>query len=147
MKSLFRIFATLLLFLIAPSTYAQINNGQRSTVPASARAAAPVDLTGYWVTVITEDWRLRMVTPSKGDVSNIPVNAEARRVADAWNPDADSAAGNQCKYYAAPLIMRLPGRFHITWQDDNTLRVDTDNGQQTRLLHFNGTPEPTAEPT
>src|SRR5262249_46188592 len=106
-----------------------------------------VDLTGYWVTVITEDWRLRMVTPAKGDVSNIPVNAEAKKVADAWNPDADAAAGDQCKYYAAPLIMRLPGRFHITWQDDNTLRIDTDNGQQTRLLHFNGTGAASAEPS
>ena len=32
--------------------------------------------------------------------------------------------------------MRVPGRLHITWQDDNTLRIDTDAGTQTRLLAF-----------
>jgi hypothetical protein len=36
--------------------------------------------------------------------------------------------------------MRIPGRLHITWQDDTTLRIDTDAGTQTRLLHFGGTP-------
>jgi hypothetical protein len=30
----------------------------------------------------------------------------------------------------------LPTRLHITWQDDNTLRIDSDAGQQTRLLQF-----------
>ena len=34
--------------------------------------------------------------------------------------------------------MRLPGRVHITWQDDNTLKIETDTGMQTRLLHFGG---------
>jgi len=46
------------------------------------KAAAPVDLTGYWVSIVTEDWRWRMVTPIKGDFASIPINAEARKVAD-----------------------------------------------------------------
>jgi hypothetical protein len=33
--------------------------------------------------------------------------------------------------------MRMPTRLHITWENDNTLKVDTDNGQQTRRLVFN----------
>jgi hypothetical protein len=104
----------------------------RGGPPPTPRAAAPVDLTGYWVSVVTEDWRFRMVTPPKGDYASVPLNAEARRVADAWDPSKDGA----CDAYGAAAIMRMPGRLHITWDDDNTLRIETDAGQQTRLLHF-----------
>ena len=107
-----------------------------ANVPPSAKAAAPVDLTGYWVSVVTEDWRWRMVTPLKGDAASIPINAEARKIVDAWDPAKDEAAGLQCKAYGAPGLMRIPGRLHITWQDDNTLKIETDAGTQTRLFHF-----------
>jgi hypothetical protein len=100
------------------------------------KANAPIDLTGYWVSIVTEDWRYRMMTPAKGDYPSIPLNAEGRRVADAWDPAKDEAAGDQCKGYGAGAIMRMPGRLHITWQDDKTLKVETDAGTQTRLLHF-----------
>jgi hypothetical protein len=65
--------------------------------PATAQAGAPVDLTGYWVSVVTEDWLYRMVTPAKGDYSAVPLNAEARKVADAWDPANHESAGEQCK--------------------------------------------------
>ncbi|HIC29820.1 MAG TPA: hypothetical protein EYO85_10355 [Rhodospirillales bacterium] len=64
---------------------------------------------------------------------------------DTWDPDADQAAGNACKGYGAPAIMRLAGRFHITWEDENTLRVDTDYGTQTRMFQFG--PETPGEPS
>jgi hypothetical protein len=105
--------------------------------PATAKASAPIDITGYWVAFVTEDWRFRMITPRKGDYQPVPMTPEARKVADAWDPVADEASGNQCKSYGAGAIMRLAARFHITWQDDNTLRIDSDYGMQTRLLHFN----------
>lgn len=108
--------------------------------PPPPRAAAPIDLTGYWVSVVTEDWRYRMVTPPKGDFQNIPVNAEAVKVANAWDPAADEKAGDQCKSYGAPSIMRVPGRLHITWVDDNTLQIETDAGQQKRVFHFRAAP-------
>jgi hypothetical protein len=109
------------------------------------RAAAPIDLTGYWVSVVTEDWRFRMMTPAKGDYPSIPLNAEGRRVADRWDPAKDEAAGDTCKAYGAAAIMRMPGRIHITWQDDLTVKVETDTGAQTRLFHF-GRPQPLAGP-
>jgi hypothetical protein len=105
--------------------------------PPTPKAMAPVDLTGYWVAVVTEDWLYRMVTPKKGDYTSVPLNAEGRKIADAWDPAKDEAGGNQCKAYGAPALMRIPGRIHITWQDDSTLKVETDAGTQTRLLHFN----------
>src|SRR5216684_3709172 len=108
--------------------------------PRSAKASAPVDLTGYWVSVVSEDWRWRMVTPLKGDFAGVPVNAEARKVGEAWDPAKDEAAGFQCKAYGAPALMRIPGRVHVTWQDDDTLKLETDAGTQTRLFHFNVKP-------
>ena len=104
--------------------------------PATARAAAPIDLTGNWTAVITEDWRWRMVTPPKGDYQSIPITAAAQKVGDAWDPAKDEAAGEQCKAYGAPGLMRAPTRLNISWLDDNTLKVEADYGMQTRLLHF-----------
>jgi len=119
-------------------------------VPAQgqgARTAAPFDPTGYWVSVITQDWRLRMVTPAKGDYLGIPMTAESKRVADAWDPAKDEAAGNSCKSYGAASIMNLPARVHISWQDDNTLRMEIDAGTQTRLFHFGSRTPANVKPT
>ena len=112
--------------------------GRGAQAPATARAAAPFDPTGYWVAVITEDWRWRMVTPAKGDYESIPITAAAQKVADAWDPAKDAAAGEQCKAYGAPGLMRGPTRLNISWLDDNTLKVESDYGMQTRLLRFEG---------
>jgi hypothetical protein len=115
--------------------------------PAStAKASAPVDLTGYWVAVVNEDWRYRMVTPAKGDYRGVPITLEALKIVNAWDPAADEAAGNQCKSYGAGAIMRVPGRIHITWKDDNTLGIDIDAGMQTRLFRF-AAAAPAGEPT
>ena len=124
-----------------PGLFAQ---GGQAGAPPTAQAAprrspreiAPVDFTGYWVSIVTEDWRWRMITPDKGDYASIPLNPEGRRVADTWDPEKDQAEGNQCRAYAAPAIMRVPGRLHIYWQEDSTLRIETDAGTQTRTLHF-----------
>jgi hypothetical protein len=106
--------------------------------PRSPKAAAPVDFTGYWVSVISEDWRWRMVTPIKGDFASVPLNAEGQRVGNLWDPAKDEVAGLACKSYGAAALMRVPGRIHITWEDDNTLKVEADSGTQTRLFHFTG---------
>ena len=109
---------------------------QGSASSASARDTAPIDLTGYWVSYVTENWRYRMVTPAKGEYRRIPVSPAALPIIGAWDPAADERTGNQCKSYGAGAIMSVPGRLHITWQDANTLRIDTDAGKQTRLVRF-----------
>jgi hypothetical protein len=120
----------------------------RGAQPArSPKDAAPVDLTGYWVSLVTEDWRWRMVTPIKGDSASVPVNPAAKKVMNDWDPAKDEAAGNQCRAYGAAAIMRMPGRLHITWQDDNTLKVETDAGTQTRILNFGGDAPANAPPS
>jgi hypothetical protein len=109
---------------------------QQAARPQTAEAIAPFDITGYWVSVVTEDWRFRMVTPPKGDYNSVPLNDEARKIADAWDPAKDEADGNACKAYGAPAIMRIPGRVHVTWQDPETLKFEMDAGRQTRLFSF-----------
>src|SRR5271166_5393910 len=66
--------------------------GRGGGPPASPKAAAPIDLTGYWVSIITEDWRYRMVTPAPGDYQGVPMTAAAVKIADAWDPAKDEAA-------------------------------------------------------
>ena len=110
--------------------------GGAPAAPITGQSASAVDLTGYWETIITEDWRWRMVTPPKGDYQSVTLNQAARTVADAWDPDKDTAAGLQCKSYGAASVMRIPGRIHITWKDPETLQIDTEAGTMTRLLHF-----------
>jgi len=121
-------------------------HAQRGSATASPRArdVAPIDLTGYWVSYVTENWRYRMVTPAKGEYRRIPVSPAAVPIINAWDPTADERAGNQCKSYGAGAIMNVPGRLHITWQDADTLRIDTDAGTQTRLFRFTARPSSSA---
>ncbi len=102
-----------------------------------AKTIAPFDLTGYWVSLITEDWRFRMFTAPKGDFQGVPLNPAGTKEGNTWDPAKDT--NNNCKAYGAAGLMRMVSRFHITWQDDNTLKVESDAGTQTRLLHFGGT--------
>jgi hypothetical protein len=120
--------------------------GRGAPTPRSPKEAAPIDLSGNWVSLVTEDWR-RMVTPLKGDSASVPINQAARKIVDAWDPARDEAGGLQCKSYGAPAIMRVPGRLRIAWQDDTTLKIETDAGMQTRLLHFGGKPSANQAPS
>jgi hypothetical protein len=102
----------------------------------TARAAAPVDLTGLWVSVVTEDWRWRMRTPPPKDYASVPMTPAAIKIADAWDPAKDTAAGEQCRGYGAAAVMRLPGRVRISWEGGTALKVETEAGTQTRSFQF-----------
>lgn len=139
--------AAVMLLLAPTSGRAEQGRGGQAAAAPSPRAVAPIDLTGYWISLVTDDWRWRMMTPPKGDYLYLPLNAEARRVADLWDPAKDEAAREQCRGYGAAAIMRVPGRLHVTWENDTTLRIDTDAGMQTRRFFFGGSPAPSGEPT
>jgi len=136
--SVISVFSVVAFLAAAPSAQRGGRGAVPQAPPAAPRAAAPIDLTGFWVSLVTDDWRWRMVTPPKGDVLYLPVNAEGRRAAEAWDPAKDQAAGEQCRAYGAGGLMHLPGRLHITWQDERTIVVEADAGTQTRVLHFGG---------
>jgi len=140
------IFAALLVSLLATAT-AGAQSRATQTPLSTARADAPIELTGYWVSVVTQDWRWRMVTPAKGDYASIPITLEAKKAGDNWDPVRDEAAGEQCKSYGAPALMAVPTRLRITWQDASTLKVETDAGTQTRLFYFGDKRPPRGAPT
>jgi hypothetical protein len=112
--------------------------------PADARSAAPIDLEGYWVSVVTEDWRWRMVTPAKGDYASVPLNGEGIRVANEWEPGGGEGS---CLPYGAPNVMRMPTRVRIEWAGSDTLRLETDHGMQTRELRFGAADEAPEPPS
>jgi hypothetical protein len=134
--------AALLVCLLSAGAFAQ---AQQAARPApTARGSAPVDLTGYWVSVVTEDWAWRMRTPPKGDYASLPLNAAGKRAADAWTESQDGS----CLAFGAPAVLRMPTRVHITWADEQTLKLETDNGVQTRLLRFGpAAPDATGTPS
>jgi hypothetical protein len=102
--------------------------------PPTPRASAPIDLTGLWVSIVNEDWRWRMITAPRGDFPGLPLSPAGRAIAMAWDPKTDGS----CQAFGAAAVMRMPTRVRISWADDVTLKIETDNGQQTRLLHFGG---------
>jgi hypothetical protein len=131
---------TLLLFALGAIAASGSVHAQRGGPPAgpppTPKLVAPIDVTGQWVSIISEDWRYRIATPPKGDYTGVPLNGAARRVADAWDPARDEAVGDQCKAYGVGGVMRLPTRVRISWIDDQTLKIETDAGTQTRTIGF-----------
>lgn len=113
--------------------------------PAAAGLAqrfAPIDLTGSWVSIVSEDWAVRMIPPPKGDFESLPLTRAAQDAANAFDPAQAEGAGRACEAYGAAALMRVPGRVRISWQDADTLKIETDAGQQTRLLRFGNAPAP-----
>lgn len=160
------VLAAALVWLAGSSMVEAQGRGGRGGPPPTAKALAPIDLTGYWTAVITEDWHVRMLTAPKGDFGsgaagaieipgvgpigvgpnpsargNIPYKPTGAQAAMKWDPAKDEAEGNACKAYGAPGIMRLPTHLHITWQNENTLKVEAAAGTQTRLFHFGPPPD------
>jgi hypothetical protein len=111
----------------APAAAAQ------AAAPATPRLAAQFDMTGHWVSIVSEDWIYRMLVGPKGDTGSIPVNDAAKQATAQWDPARDAGS---CKAYGVGGLIRRPGRLNIGWADDRTLRIDFDAGLQTRLLHF-----------
>ena len=91
--------------------------GQRGGPPPPPRAQAALDLTGYWVSLVTEDWRYRMTTPPKGDYAGVPLNCAGRQAAG-----LGSGEGRSGGRVVPRLRRRWPDaparRLHITWQDE-----------------------------
>ncbi|MDG2174574.1 MAG: hypothetical protein P8M72_00310 [Gammaproteobacteria bacterium] len=130
-KSVKQSLLPVLLILVAIQVMAQPQGEAQS-----AREAAPIDFIGYWVALVTEDWRYRMLTAPVGDFEGIGLTSKGREIANAWDPEADLESGNACKAYGVGGLMRIPTRLNITWASDNILQIDTDAGMQTRLVKF-----------
>jgi hypothetical protein len=124
--------------VVSAAVTASAQRGGPPQPPATPRAQGPFDITGYWVSIVNEDWRYRMAMPPKGDFAGVPLNAAGRQATQAWDAAKDEAAGESCRAYGAAGVMRQPGRLHITWTADDTLSLETDAGAQTRTFAFRG---------
>jgi hypothetical protein len=123
------------LVLPPPAVVAQ---GRAAGPPPTARGGALIDLTGQWVSVITEDWRWRMVTPPKGDAASVPLNPAGRGALTLWDLASDRSRNELCKAFGPPGIIRQPGRLRIQWENDNVLQLHFDAGNQIRRFQFGG---------
>jgi hypothetical protein len=164
-RTIFPIVLAIMLWWGSPPAMQAQTGGVQADSPPTAKTSAPIDLTGYWTAVLTEDWHVRMFTAPRGDFGsgapgavaqivtgtlgvganpaldgNIPYNLEGAQAALAWDEARDEAEGNLCKAYGAPGIMRQPTHLHITWSEDDILKLEADFGTQTRLFHFEPPP-------
>jgi hypothetical protein len=128
------VFSFTLVLMLATGAFAQ--RGGPPQPPPTPKAQAAFDITGYWVSLVNEDWRYRMATPPKGDYAGVPLNGAGRQAADAWDPAKDEAAGESCRAYGAAAVMRQPGRLHIEWTGDDAISIETDAGTQMRAVAF-----------
>jgi hypothetical protein len=87
-----------------------------------------------------------MLNAPKGDYYSLPINDAARKAADAWDP-GKARSQDACVNYGAPVIMRVPGRVHISWDNDDALRVETDAGKQTRVFSFDRSGKAPSQPS
>ena len=126
-----KLASTVLCLLVASGVVLNAQRGRGATPSGSPKAVASIDLTGSWVSIVSEDWLQRMLMPPRGDYAGVPLTLDGRRVANQWEPAMEATDG--CKPYGAPALMRIPGRLKISWQDDETLRIEADAGMQTRL--------------
>src|SRR6266571_570633 len=118
---------------IGKAVYPQAGRG---SAPSTPKAANPTDFTGYWVSVVTEDWVYRMVTPSKALVPVFrctPKDAKWRMlgIPQKMKPRAINVRSTErlqsSGFQGACILHGTP---------DYTLKIETDAGTQTRLLNF-----------
>ncbi len=129
-------------FAIAQGGFITAHAQNPEGTPQTARQAALVDITGYWVSVVNQDWRFRMITPPKGDYAQVPLTTAGRALADTFDPALYGGENYQtsgiidCRAYGGANVMRMPTRLRISWESENVLKIETDWGEQTRLIHF-----------
>jgi hypothetical protein len=132
----------LCLALVVSAEAAQRGGGAPPAAAVTGKAGAPVDLTGYWVSLVTEDWIERMSPDSPPSGTGGRDGADRAAGGGRGRGAAPPAGADPCRAYAAGGSMRVPGRLNISWVDDNTLKIEMDSGTQTRTLHFNQVPVP-----
>jgi hypothetical protein len=87
--------------LLAAATFA--------AVPASGQ----VDLSGTWANALHEDFQERAPGPDIGDYLGLPINDEARAIADAWQISVQTLPERQCILYTSQYLVMGPQNLRI----------------------------------
>src|ERR1019366_10367665 len=103
----FALFAAVILSVVPAHMLAQEPADANPPAPPSAKAGAPEDLTGQWMSLVTEDWGYRMIMPLKGDFRGVPLNPEGKRVAGLWDPAKPDPPEEACRAYGVGGVMRM----------------------------------------
>ena len=102
--------------------------------------AAEADLSGFWGPRVHEDHKYRWEGPEHGEYDGLPLTAEAYAIADAWDPMEYYRPENQCSPMGITMILRIPGNVHISYEDENTLRIDSEIFGMTRRVYLDARP-------
>jgi len=76
-------------------------------------ALAQSDLYGEWAALMHEDFWHRMAGPEIGDYTGLPLNDDARAMADSFDASIWSQKGYQCRPHPAQYAMRGPANMRI----------------------------------
>jgi hypothetical protein len=123
----------------------------RATLALAATAAcafAQVDITGVWNPQYHEDQPERIPGPELVDYLGLPINAQARQWALAWNPDRLGLQEHQCQVHTAAYIYRGPLQLRI-WEERDpqtqeliAIRQYISTYEQNRTIYMDGRPHP-----
>ena len=86
---------------------------------AQARVQGTViDLSGTWANRLHEDWIERAPGPHIGDYTGLPINDEARAIADAYQVSMQNMPERQCILYTTQYIVMGPQNLRIQQELD-----------------------------
>ncbi len=101
---------------LAPAAPA-LAQGQVQAAQA-AQQGQTVDFSGTWANRIHEDWVERAPGPHIGDYTGLPINDEARAVADTYQVSMQNMPERQCILYTSQYIVMGPQNLRIEQELD-----------------------------
>ena len=93
-------------------------SAQGQVEAANAAMRQEMDLTGNWANRLHEDWVERAPGPHIGDYTGLPINDEARAVADAYQVSMQNMPERQCILYTSHYMVMGPQNLRIEAERD-----------------------------
>ena len=104
--------------LLAVLLLAGTASAQGQVEAANAAMRQEMDLTGNWANRLHEDWVERAPGPYIGDYTGLPINDEARAIADAYQVSMQNMPERQCILYTSQYIVMGPQNLRVEAERD-----------------------------
>lgn len=105
------------------------------------------DITGFWDSMLTEEYRIRLYGPEAGEIDGLPLNERGRQAALNFDPNEYYKPENQCRKHGGAYVMRGPFAKQFVYEDDGTLLIRIELEAQTRRIYLDGREPPSDEHT